>query len=88
MLYEMVTLNHAFDANSMKGLVMKILRGNYPPIPRNYSNDLKILISEMLKKDPRKRPSINKILEKSFLRVRNIVNVDFIAIHQNLHQEI
>jgi len=30
MLYEMVTLRHAFDANSMKGLVLKILRGNYP----------------------------------------------------------
>ena len=29
-LYEMVTLRHAFDANSMKGLVLKILRGNYP----------------------------------------------------------
>ena len=36
-LYEMVTLRHAFDANSMKGLVLKILRGSYPAIPSHYS---------------------------------------------------
>lgn len=66
-LYEMVTLRHAFDSNSMKGLVLKILRGNYPEIPSHYSQDLKDLISEMLIKDPAKRPSIRKIVEKDFL---------------------
>jgi len=29
----MLTLKHAFDSDSMKGLVLKILRSNYPPIP-------------------------------------------------------
>mgnify|MGYP001951732198 FL=1 len=43
-LYEMVTLRHAFDANSMKGLVLKILRGSYPQIPKHYSDNLKELI--------------------------------------------
>lgn len=66
----MVTLKHAFDANSMKGLVLKILRGNYPPIPSNYSQDLKDLIADMLIKDPSKRPSMRKILEKEFLSRR------------------
>ena len=47
----MVTLRHAFDANSMKGLVLKILRGTYPAIPSNYSQDLKDLIADMLIKD-------------------------------------
>ena len=50
----------------MKGLVLKILKGTYPPIPAIYSNDLKNLIAEMLIKDPSKRPSIKKILEKDF----------------------
>lgn len=36
-LYEMLTLRHAFDANSMKGLVLKILQGRYPQIPSHYS---------------------------------------------------
>ena len=62
----MVTLKHAFDSNSMKGLVLKILRGNYPEIPKHYSSNLKDLIAEMLIKEPTKRPSIRKILEKDF----------------------
>jgi NIMA (never in mitosis gene a)-related kinase 1/4/5 len=66
----MVTLRHAFDANSMKGLVLKILRGSYPSIPSTYSNDLKELIADMLIKDPQKRPSMRKILEKEFLSCR------------------
>mgnify|MGYP003706923395 CR=1 FL=1 len=63
----MVTLRHAFDANSMKGLVLKILRGNYPQIPGNYSQDLKDLLADMLIKDPARRPSMRKVLEKEFL---------------------
>jgi NIMA (never in mitosis gene a)-related kinase len=66
----MVTLKHAFDANSMKGLVLKILRGSYPPIPDMYSNEMRGLIAEMLNKDPKKRPSVKKILEKDFLAER------------------
>lgn len=66
----MVTLRHAFDANSMKGLVLKILRGTYPPIPTHYSQDLKDLIADMLIKDPARRPSMRKILEKEFLSKR------------------
>ena len=69
-LYEMVTLRHAFDASSMKGLVVKILRGTYPSIPSCYSQNLRDLIDEMLEKDPHKRPSIKKILEKEFLSSR------------------
>lgn len=66
----MVTLRHAFDANSMKGLVLKILRGSYPAIPSTYSQDLKDLLADMLIKDPAKRPSMRKILEKEFLSKR------------------
>ena len=66
----MVTLRHAFDANSMKGLVLKILRGNSPAIPSTYSEDLKGIIAEMLIKEPQKRPSMRKILEKPFLSNR------------------
>lgn len=71
----MATLKHAFDANSMKGLVLKILRGTYPPLNDGYSNDLKNLISEMLNKDPKKRPSMKKVLEKDFLaeRISNLI---------------
>lgn len=73
----MVTLRHAFDANSMKGLVIRILRGNYPAIPATYSEGLKQIIAEMLIKDPQKRPSMRKILEKDFLsrRISNLLTM-------------
>ena len=73
----MVTLRHAFDANSMKGLVLKILRGNYPAIPNTYSDDLKGTIADMLIKEPGKRPSMRKILEKPFLsnRISNLLTM-------------
>mmetsp|Transcript_37715 Transcript_37715/g.33744 ORF Transcript_37715/g.33744 Transcript_37715/m.33744 type:complete len:220 (+) Transcript_37715:661-1320(+) len=54
----------------MKGLVSKILYGNYAPIPDFYSDNLKVLINEMLVKDPAKRPSIKTILQKEFLSSR------------------
>lgn len=66
----MLTLRHAFDANSMKGLVLKILRGSYPAIPSTYSQDLRDLLADMLIKDPTKRPSMRKVLEKEFLSRR------------------
>jgi len=73
----MVTLRHAFDANSMKGLVIRILRGNYPAIPNTYSEELKGIIADMLIKDPQKRPSMRKILEKDFLsrRISNLLTM-------------
>ena len=53
----------------MKTLVMKILNGSFAPIPSNLSDDFKLLISEMLIKEPSIRPSIKKILQKEFLSV-------------------
>ena len=69
-LYEIITLKHAFDATSMKALVFKILRGTYPEIPKMYSQELRDVIAEMLTKEASKRPSIKKILEKDFLASR------------------
>ena len=43
-LYEMATLKHAFKAGSMKNLVLKILRGSYPPVHSRYTYDLRNLV--------------------------------------------
>ena len=61
----------------MKGLVLKILRGNYPAIPNTYSDELKGTIADMLIKEPGKRPSMRKILEKPFLsnRISNLLTM-------------
>ena len=62
----MVTLRHAFDAHSLPALVLKILKGDYPPIPQVYSKDLANLVKSMLCTDPKDRPSIHEI---SFLKL-------------------
>ncbi|KAK7196733.1 NIMA-related kinase [Novymonas esmeraldas] len=67
-LYEMTTLNHAFDGSNMKALVQKILKGVYPPIHASYSSSLSRLISAMLQIDPHKRPNVSQVLDLSFIR--------------------
>ena len=53
---------------SLKLLVMKIIRGNYPPPSSQYSSPLRNLIDRMIKKDPKQRPSVNEILAMPFIK--------------------
>jgi NIMA (never in mitosis gene a)-related kinase len=39
-LYELCTLRHPFDANNQGALIIKIIRGKYPPLPNTYSPQL------------------------------------------------
>ena len=67
-LYEMATLKHAFQAGSMKNLILKIIRGSYPPISARYSYDLRNLVTSLLRRDPRERPSIDSVLRKGYIQ--------------------
>lgn len=69
-LYEMCNLRHAFDAQSINGLAVKILRGSYPPITNIYSKQLRDLIQKMLQVKPSSRPTILDILNKAFVKKR------------------
>ncbi|KAM8889651.1 serine/threonine-protein kinase Nek1 isoform 2-T2 [Synchiropus picturatus] len=69
-LYEMCTLKHAFEAGNMKNLVLKIIRGTYPPVSIHYSHDLRSLLALLFKRNPRERPSVCSILDKPFLSCR------------------
>lgn len=66
-LYEMVTLRHAFEANNMKALILKIIKGTYPPVPPRYSRDLRLLLSQIFQREPQARPSICAVLRKPFV---------------------
>nr|ANM86797.1 Nek1 [Stygiella incarcerata] len=78
-LYEMATLKHAFDGQNLPALIMKIVRGKYPPIPSIYSTELRKLVDAMLQKDPMRRPSTTQILryeaflsgKRSYARARS-----------------
>ena len=67
-LYELATLRHAFDGQSLPALVLKILRGKYPPIPAQYSPKLRALIDAMLKRRPQLRPSVAQILTMPYVK--------------------
>ncbi|XP_017278942.1 serine/threonine-protein kinase Nek1 isoform X2 [Kryptolebias marmoratus] len=69
-LYEMCTLKHAFEAGNMKNLVLKIIRGSYPPVSVHYSQELRSLLAQLFKRNPRDRPSVGSILDKFFLSCR------------------
>lgn len=67
-LYEMTTLKHPFDADSLVILASKILKDQYPPPDAMYTADLKELIRRMLCKDASMRPFIHDILRCQFLQ--------------------
>ncbi|XP_016311677.1 serine/threonine-protein kinase Nek1-like isoform X3 [Sinocyclocheilus anshuiensis] len=80
-LYEMCTLKHAFEAGNMKNLVLKIIRGSYPPVTVHYSQDLRSLLDQLFKRNPRERPSVSAILDKPFLarRIHKFLSPQIIA---------
>jgi len=67
-LYEIATLQHAFDAASMRGLVIKILKEVPPQVPLTFSSKLRSLVPMMLAKDPNTRPSINEVIQHPLVR--------------------
>ncbi|KAJ8397487.1 hypothetical protein AAFF_G00437630 [Aldrovandia affinis] len=80
-LYEMCTLKHAFEAGNMKNLVLKIIRGSYPPVSPHYSLELRCLMGLLFKRSPRERPSVITILHKPFLsrRIHRFLTPQLIA---------
>jgi serine/threonine protein kinase len=61
-LYEMITFKHPFEANNPASLCIKILTTQYEPIPKEYSSEMKAILSLLLEKNYLKRPSISEIL--------------------------
>ena len=67
-LYELCTLKLPFDSNNIAQLSMKILRGNYDPIPFKYSKEMHNIIKKMLNVDQNKRPDIKEVLQCPLLK--------------------
>jgi len=70
LLYEMCSLKPPFEASNIGALVLKIQRGNYSPIPKQYSTELQNLVDSLLQLDPFRRPNINGILENPIIQER------------------
>ena len=69
-IYELCCLVPPFRATNLKELYRTIRTGYYIPIPKEYSNELKIVISWMLNTNPLKRKSAKEILESEIVSNR------------------
>ena len=61
-LYEMLTLQPAFNARNMSALILKILGGSIPPVSQSYSSNIRKMMRALLDKSPERRPTARTIL--------------------------
>ncbi|AYU80763.1 serine/threonine-protein kinase, putative [Leishmania donovani] len=66
--YETLTLHRPFNAKTLKDLLKKILAGNYDPIPTTIPVEMRSLCASLLQVNYLQRPSINRILESSYVQ--------------------
>ena len=69
-LYELCTLQHAFNGGSMQALLQKIVKGAYRQIPKSVPSYIRNLVADLLQRDPKFRPSINRVLCMESIRKR------------------
>ncbi len=46
LLYEMCTLQHAFEGQGLIGIMYKIVEGRVPELPKQYSPDLNLILKK------------------------------------------
>ncbi|XP_039098128.1 serine/threonine-protein kinase Nek11 [Hyaena hyaena] len=66
-LYEMCCLNHAFTGSNFLSIVLKIVEGDTPSLPRRYPRELNTIMERMLNKSPSLRPSAIEILKIPYI---------------------
>jgi len=69
-LYEIVNGQRAFDAQSLNGLALKIIKGHFTPITAACSEQTKSLIKSTLSTKPAHRPTLKEILHIPSIRRR------------------
>lgn len=69
-LYELATLRRPFMAGNVKSLILKIVKGSYPPLPLRYSFEFRNLLIHLFRHNPKERPSVDNILGRSFITKR------------------
>jgi len=76
-LYEICTFKHPFNATNQAALIMKILKGKYDPIPKEYSVDLSKMLELILQKNHYKRPTVIQLLTHPS-KINNYIKIIFI----------
>ena len=92
-LYEVCSLKPPFNAQSIPGLALKIIKGTYAPIPSHFSYELKKLVNKLLSISPDKRPSVHDILKMPIItnRIKNFLSESIVKYefsHTILHKNV
>jgi serine/threonine protein kinase len=67
-IFEICNKNHAFNAQTINGLAVKILKGDHNPLNPTYSTELRSLIESLLQVDQQARPSLEAIMRMDLFR--------------------
>ncbi|KEG14023.1 protein kinase [Trypanosoma grayi] len=68
LLYEIMALKRPFTATSMKGLMAKVLSGDFAPLPEKFSTDFRSLVGNILVVDANKRPSVREVFQMPYVK--------------------
>lgn len=68
MVYELTALKPPFLAKNIKDLHTKVLKGDYPRIPKHFSLELQYVIDLCLTQDHVKRPTAEELLNLDYFR--------------------
>ena len=82
-LYELCTFRHPFEATNQGALILKIVRAKFDPIPSAYSQDLRAMTEALLRKDQKKRPSLQDIFRMESVKNRMKLYDYSLDQHQN-----
>ena len=83
-IYELCTLHPPFNEKNFKIRASKIMEGKFPKIESKYSNDFNILLNKMIVVDPKKRATVDELLNSDLIKKRNVEIEEDIKINENL----
>lgn len=62
-LYELMALQHPFDAPSMEKLLQRICTGKHQPLSRRYTRNMRRVVEDLLQKNASRRPTVTQLLQ-------------------------
>lgn len=66
-LFELLTSKPLFDNTDEQDVIAKIIRGDFEPLGLGFSQEARILCSDMLSLNPQERPTCDEILQYEWL---------------------
>jgi len=88
LLYELMTFNFPFTAESIPLLSIKMSRGVYKPPPSIYSSEIIDLLKHLLNVQARERPSVDEILKLPIIKNRIKTFLDEVKYNKDLYTKL